>query len=149
LYKRILVAVDGSPAASGALQEALKLGSDDHALVRLLYVMDFRPMFLSGAPLYNYDEIFKSWQEKADKVLREAADTVRAGGLEVETATLETNLERVSDVIVDDAKSWQADLVALGTHGRHGLERMLLGSVAEGVARTSPVPLLLVRNPGA
>jgi nucleotide-binding universal stress UspA family protein len=149
LYKRILVAVDGSPAATEALEEALKIGKDGQALIRLLYVMDFRPMLLSGAPLYNYDEMLKSWQEEGDKVLREGADVVRVAGLKVEMATLQTNLERVSGVIVEDAKSWQADLVAVGTHGRHGLERMLLGSVAEGLARSSPIPVLLVRNPAS
>jgi len=58
---------------------------------------------------------------------------------------IENISERVSTIIVDQARAWGADLLVLGTHGRRGVERMLLGSDAEQVVRTSPVPVLLVR----
>jgi nucleotide-binding universal stress UspA family protein len=87
LYKRILVAVDDSKMAEGALREALALAKAHAAQVR----------------------------------------------------------QRVSRVIVDDATRWHADLLVVGTHGRHGIEHLLLGSVAEGVARTAPGSVLLVR----
>jgi nucleotide-binding universal stress UspA family protein len=50
---------------------------------------------------------------------------------------------------VDEARRWGADLIVVGTHGRRGLDRLLLGSVAEGISRTSPVSVLLVREPSA
>jgi nucleotide-binding universal stress UspA family protein len=61
-------------------------------------------------------------------------------------AALEQNGRRVSDVIVDEATRWRADLVVLDTHGRRGIEHLLLGSVAEAVARTAPTSVLLART---
>jgi nucleotide-binding universal stress UspA family protein len=58
---------------------------------------------------------------------------------------LDSHALRVCDVIVDEAKKWRADLIVMGTHGRRGMTRMLLGSDAEGVLRNTPVPVLLVR----
>ena len=66
-------------------------------------------------------------------------------GATVETALLEASGERIASVIEGEARHWQADLIVIGTHGRSGLSRLLLGSVAEGVARSAPVPVLLVR----
>jgi nucleotide-binding universal stress UspA family protein len=62
-----------------------------------------------------------------------------------ETELLETEGKRVASVIDDDAKRWPADLIVIGTHGRSGISRLLLGSVAEGVVRGASVPVLLVR----
>jgi nucleotide-binding universal stress UspA family protein len=58
---------------------------------------------------------------------------------------LDDLVSRVSEVVVEQAKVWRADLIVLGTHGRRGVGRFLLGSDAEQVARTASVPVLLVR----
>jgi nucleotide-binding universal stress UspA family protein len=75
---------------------------------------------------------------------------VQAPGLEVETRLLDTAtpVQHVAAAIAEAAASWPADLLVLGTHGRRGVERWLLGSVAEGAARRSTVPVLLVPVPG-
>lgn len=145
MYKRILVAVDGSEPATRALQEAVRLAGEQRAQLCLIFVIDLRPILLSGAPAINFDQLLQSWREEAGKVLEGAAGVARAAGLEPETRTLEASVQRISDVILEEAESWRADLIVLGTHGRHGIGRMLLGSVAEGVARGAPVPVLLVR----
>jgi nucleotide-binding universal stress UspA family protein len=67
-------------------------------------------------------------------------------GVPTESALLESDARRLSSVIAEEAQRWGADLVVVGTHGRRGLERLILGSVAEGVARTAPVSVLLVRG---
>jgi nucleotide-binding universal stress UspA family protein len=59
---------------------------------------------------------------------------------------LESDAKRLSSLIVEEAQRWGADLIVVGTHGRRGLEGIWLGSVAEGVARTAPVSVLLVRG---
>ncbi len=58
---------------------------------------------------------------------------------------LEAHGERIASVIDNEASHWRADLIVIGTHGRSGMNRLLLGSVAEGVVRGTSVPVLLVR----
>ena len=65
--------------------------------------------------------------------------------MKVETALVDSVGQRVSDIILDQAAAWPADLIVIGTHGRRGVDRVLMGSDAEQVARRSPVPVLLVR----
>jgi nucleotide-binding universal stress UspA family protein len=78
------------------------------------------------------------------KALAAAETRARRKGLRAETALLEKPVGRVADAIVADAKRWRADLIVMGTHGRSGFDRLLIGSNAELVARHSPVPVLLV-----
>jgi nucleotide-binding universal stress UspA family protein len=70
---------------------------------------------------------------------------VQASGLESESVILETAGGRAADAIVAEAKAWGADLIVLGTHGRRGARRLVMGSDAEEIVRTTPVPVLLVR----
>jgi nucleotide-binding universal stress UspA family protein len=72
---------------------------------------------------------------------------VRGTGVAVETVLLGARGNRVADLIVKQAKKWHADLIVLGTHGRRGVARVLMGSDAEIVVRETPVPVLLVRSP--
>ena len=65
----------------------------------------------------------------------------------VDTVLIENLDARVSQLVVEHARAWGADLIVLGTHGRRGLARVLMGSDAEQIARTAPVPVLLVRLP--
>ena len=66
-------------------------------------------------------------------------------GIKTTTALLEEG-GRIPDVGVAESKHWSADLIVLGTHGHHRIEHLLLGSVAEGVVRTTSVPVLLIRG---
>ena len=77
----------------------------------------------------------------------EAAETVAlAHALKPETVLLDNFGGRAADMIVDQAKQWPADLIVMGTHGRRGVSRLVMGSDAELVLRSSPVPVLLVRD---
>jgi nucleotide-binding universal stress UspA family protein len=80
-----------------------------------------------------------------ERILAQGAKKVQQSGSKAETAVLDISGERVASVIDGDAQQWGADLIVIGTHGRSGLSRLLLGSVAEGVARGTSVPVLLVR----
>ena len=76
---------------------------------------------------------------------RRRREGVAAAGVPVETALVESQGERVSEIVVEQARAWPADLIVIGTHGRRGVDRVLMGSDAEQIARRAPVPVLLVR----
>ncbi|HET9017181.1 MAG TPA: universal stress protein [Thermomicrobiaceae bacterium] len=146
MYERIVVAIDGSDTATRALHEAVRLAQPGHARLRLVNVVDLGPLLISGAETIDLDRVEEAWCTTGRRILEAGAEVARAAGLDAETALLETDGQRVGDVIAADAASWKADLLVVGTHGRHGISHLLLGSVAEGVARAATVPVLLVRR---
>jgi nucleotide-binding universal stress UspA family protein len=151
MYKRILVAVDGSKTSDVALAEGLKLAKEQHADLRLLHVADVTPPAaidsVAGQSSYIDYDLFRDAVLRAGRdVVRRAESVARAAGLAVESGVVEASGHDISGSIVGDASRWRADLVVIGTHGRSGLERLVLGSVAESVARHAPVPVLLVKS---
>ena len=146
MYDRILVPIDGSPTSDRALAEAAGLARLCSATLRLIHVMD--PLtHITGyeRPDVYVREIEPAIRKAAQELLAKARDSVADARVRVETALIDSHGERVSDLIIDQAKAWPADLVVIGTHGRRGVDRVLMGSDAEQVARRSPVPVLLVR----
>jgi len=147
MYQRIVVALDGSDTATRALQEALRLAREGHSQLRLIHVVDLGSLLVTGGEGIDLDRVESAWCVAGQRILEQGTALARAAGIDVETALLETDGQRVSDVIAADAAAWHADLLVVGTHGRHGISHLLLGSVAEGVARASTVPVLLIRRP--
>jgi nucleotide-binding universal stress UspA family protein len=147
MYNRILVPVDGSIPSLKGLAEALNLAKGSStARIKLVHVVDELVMG-SGVDLATYYErILESVREGGRKVLASAEALVRKREIPVETQLLETLGGRAADQIVDAARQWPADIIVMGTHGRRGLRRLALGSDAELVLRSSPVPVLLVRE---
>lgn len=150
MYARILVPVDGSTVSDLALSEALKVAAEKASIVRVIHVVDV-VTFLWDAEFVDIGEIQDSLRESARNILAKAARTAEDAHVRCEThlSELREGPHRTSNVIVDEARSWRADLIVLGTHGRRGLDRFLMGSVAEGVVRLAPVPVLLVPSPDA
>ena len=142
-YKRILVPVDGSPTSDSGLDEALRLARAGRSKIRLLHIIDDTLAFNSpdGAGV-NY--VLDALRGSARQVLKDAGDRVRRARLEAETGLVENFTGRVADAIVEQARRWRADLIVMGTHGRRGFDRLLIGSNAELVVRQSQVPVLLV-----
>ena len=147
MYSRILVAIDGSPTADVALTEAVRLAKTHEAALRIAHVIDATPT--------DIRPVFMSLQEsRTDKllvgreILAEAAAFAEKAGLLVETRLLEVETpdQRIVDVLAEEAKAWPAELVVIGTHGRSGLNRLLLGSVADAFVRIAPEPVLLIRE---
>lgn len=147
MYKRILVPVDGSATSNRGLQEAIQLAKDQKAALFLLHVVDenavIRNAMADGAFL---DSLIKSLAESGKKILAKADVLARQKGVKPQTLLLENWSMSVADAIVKQAKKNRADLIVLGTHGRRGGARLIMGSDAEGVVRQSPVPVLLVRS---
>lgn len=145
MYQRILVPIDGSETSGRALQEAAKVANRE-AKLRLVYVLE--ELYLFDAEGYAYIDLAdlqKAIRHTGERALALAAEKARLSGTIAETALLEASGERIANVIENEARHWQADLIVIGTHGRSGLNRLLLGSVAEGVVRVASVPVLLVR----
>ena len=152
MFHRILVPIDGSPTSNHGLEEAIGLASDQKAKICLLHVVD--ELVMTGGvdammymPPSYVDEFAKVLRAGGKKLLARAEAKVRKHGIEVETVLQETVGRRVADQIIKQAKKWRADIIVLGTHGRRGLSRVVMGSDAELVLRETPVPVLLVRSP--
>jgi nucleotide-binding universal stress UspA family protein len=147
MYRRILVAVDGSKASEAALKGALDLAKAQSAEMRLLHVIDSPyayPEALYAELSTDIEALRRAWHRAGQAVLDRATALARDAEVRAETALLEMDGRRISRVIVDEAKRWHADLIVVATYGRH--EEVLLGSVAEDVARTASVSVLLVRS---
>jgi len=147
MYQRILVPVDGSPTAEQGLDEAIKLARLTGGQLRLLYVVD-ELMFVTSIQEYSaYSaDLARLMKDAGTDILRKAAERAQAAGAQVDTLLVESVSGRVSDVIVEQATQWRAEVIVLGTHGRRGLRRIALGSDAEQVVRAATVPVLLVRG---
>ena len=146
MYERILVPVDGSDTSTRALLEAIKLASGK-ARLRLVYVVDeIYPLDAEGYAYIDTEALREAVRHTGERVLTQAAQSLQKSGVTVETALLEAGGQRIASVIDGDAKAWPAQLIVLGTHGRSGLSRLLLGSVAEGVVRGTTIPVLLIRG---
>lgn len=147
MYQHILAAIDDSATSDRALQEAIGLAKDMHAKLRIVYVVDEVTIY-NTAQLVDPTEIERVWIEIGHEILNKAQRSARSAGIDAEVKLLETEVigERMADAIVGEAKAWPADLVVAGTHGRSGLNHLLMGSVAEGIVRICPVPILLVRD---
>lgn len=149
MYRRIAVAVDGSATSQRALDEAIGLAREGGASLLLLHVSEELLLNWDGAdalspvmPAVPYELV----EEMGQRVLDQARERVRQAGLDAEVQRLDEGGLRVGQVIVEAAAAWGADLLVIGAHGRKGLERWLLGSVAESVMRAATMPVLMVRG---
>ncbi|MBU1361678.1 MAG: universal stress protein [Gammaproteobacteria bacterium] len=148
MYQRILVPFDGSPTSRRGLDEALRLAKLCGGSVRLVHVID-ELKYVTGFETfaaYNAD-LLPLMQEAGEQILQAGRDAAVAARVEVETLLFTSAVGRVCDIVVEQARTWKADLIVLGTHGRRGVGRWLLGSDAEQILRLAPVPVLLVRAP--
>lgn len=151
MYSRILVAVDESPHAEHAVRHAAGMARGLSATLRIIHVVDMGWLPLGPELAIDLETLTKARRASGEKILAAARASARAAGVEAEAALVETATptQHVAAAIADEAARWRADVVVLGTHGRRVVERLLLGSVAEGVARLSTVPVLLVPQPAA
>lgn len=142
-YARILVPVDGSQTATKALVAALDLARDKGGAVRVIHVID-ETTLISG---YEFaGELIRLARERGEKILAEALNVVRSAGVKGDSRLVDLPGKRLGDSVADEATAWQADLVVVGTHGRRGMRRLILGSGAESVIRLSRIPVLVIRG---
>lgn len=148
MYKNIMLAIDGSDVSNSAIEEVVKLAKNEEINLRIVYVVDENIVY-SGSPSFDYASLIAVLKEEGQDILDKAARTIeKEPTIKIVKSLLElkTLKERVAEVIVKDAKKWKADLLVIGTHGRRGLSRLFIGSVAESIIRIATTPVLLVRG---
>ena len=143
MYKRILVPVDGSETSARALAAAIDLARQGDGQIHLVHCVD--ELAYLGA--YEYaGTVMDLVRGNGTRLLAEAADTCRAAGVGAVSTFIDEPGQRLGEAVAQLAARWQADLVVVGTHGRRGMDRLLLGSGAEQIIRLAPVPVLAIRT---
>lgn len=140
IYSRILVPIDASGTSQAAAEQAAALARELKAALRFLAVVESYS-YVGYAPA-----LLDVMQGDARLLLDGWMSRVGTQGMDVSTALAETgrSLPHVADVILSEARRWGADLIVVGSHGRGGVRRLVLGSVAERVVHRSAVPVLVV-----
>lgn len=148
MYSKILVAVDGSACANRALEEALRLANALGSELTLVHVID------SNYLRYEVDyvdltDLRASLVAGGQVLLNEAKAKAAAQKVACNTLMVDEPLALgdVANAIEQVAKQMGAELLVVGTHGRRGVRRLLMGSVAEGLVRQCRLPVLLVHTP--
>lgn len=146
MFKTILVAVDGSAISNLGLEEAILLATEQGATLYVLHVVE-EFVLAQGldVPVYG-DGLWEAMRDAGKKTLANAVAKAQQRGVTTRSILAETARHSVADVILGQAKKCHADLIVLGTHGRRGMSRLVMGSDAEGVIREATVPVLLVRT---
>jgi nucleotide-binding universal stress UspA family protein len=146
MYKQILCPVDGSPTSNCGMLEAIHLAKDQHAKLRFLHVVDMYFPILDATGDFNVVYMDDILRENGKKVIHKAEVAAHKAGVEADSRTIEGIGGRVSKFVMQQVKEWPADLIVMGTHGLRGIERLVMGSDAETIVRTSTVPVLMVRQ---
>ncbi len=146
MYKQILCPIDGSATSDCGMTEALKLAKDQKAKIHFLHVVDNYFPVMGATGELNYVGITDILREHGKKILRKAEESAELAGVSADTEMVIITGGEVYKCILDQINQCKADLIVMGTHGLRGFERLVMGSDAEAIVRTSPVPVLLVRN---
>ncbi len=147
MYKRIAVAIDGSKTSDMALGEAIKLAREMGAHILLLHVCEEMPVMwepntMNVMPMHD---IMEAIANAGKALLKERAEQVAGQGVVAETKLVENYAGRIGSLITQEARQWGAELLVVGTHGRKGIDHLVMGSVAEQTVRSADMPVLLVR----
>jgi nucleotide-binding universal stress UspA family protein len=147
MYQRILVAVDGNPD-SCSLTEAIRLARFANATLLLLHVDVIDPVLLWNEENWVVPGFtpMTGELERDHGLLTEVLEKVQQAGVKAEIRQVEEAGQNLGAIIAEQATEWKADLIVSGTHGRKGIDRLLLGSIAENIVRNATVPVLLIRS---
>lgn len=142
MFKKILVPLDGSPMAEAVLPYVRRMAVENGAEVELLNVtMLPMPAYPVDAPL-DFDAVIKQQHDSSEQYLTKVMSDLGHDGIKVTPLITEGP---VAEEILNYAESTHADLIAMSTHGRSGISRWLMGSVADKVLHGAKVPVLLIR----
>jgi nucleotide-binding universal stress UspA family protein len=145
MYARILVAHDGSETADRAFDAALQIASETGAELQPLYVVDI-PVMAFDAPGYDPSLLLDAFRSEGERVTASALDQMTKRGVKGKPRIVEVEPpgEDIAQRIDRAAREWHAELIVMGTHGRRGVTRLVLGSVAERLLRLAACPVLMV-----
>ncbi|MGP4772584.1 universal stress protein [Acinetobacter oleivorans] len=144
LYQHILVPIDGSETSMIAMKEAIKLGKALNSKITVVQVMALDP-FIADAYVKTgqTNELIERTRTYLLDILEQAKQQFSNEGITVETKLLEGFV--VHEEIIQAARDLNADLIVMGSHGRTGVRKLVLGSVAQKVLGESHIPVLIVR----
>ncbi|MES2190965.1 MAG: universal stress protein [Pseudomonadota bacterium] len=147
MFKRILIAIDGSKTSTKALIAGLQLARDVNATVRLVHVIN-EMAYLGGIDPYGTysGDVVGMMREGGSRVLTDGMAIAESAGVTATQVLSDEPGKRLGEVISEAAQSWNADLIVVGSHGRRGLGRVFLGSGAEQILRSASVPVLVFRD---
>ncbi|GIW29952.1 MAG: universal stress protein [Meiothermus sp.] len=142
MYKRILMPTDGSNCSQQAIREGLEVAKNMGARVTFLYALEniSSSLWISPESVPYGLELLEDLKRVGSEALSKASELAQAFGVEAETRLVEA---RPVEAILNEAKNH--DLIVMGTHGRSGLDRFMLGSVTEAVLHRSDRPVLVLR----
>jgi nucleotide-binding universal stress UspA family protein len=144
MYTRILVAVDGSDTSRRAFDAALELAKAMGATLQPFYVIENTPMYFD-APGYDPSILRNQMIVQGTELAAEFDRLMEEKGVAGAMVTGEaSSLEDVPTLVLNAAQAFRADLIVMGTHGRRGFQRLILGSVAERCVRQATLPVLLI-----
>jgi nucleotide-binding universal stress UspA family protein len=144
MFKHILLATDGSPSAEHAAKKAMDLARVHGARVTAAYVVDPYPyMGIGEANPVGFQAYMNAAQEASTKAFTHLADLAAAAGVQLQVRLVE-NMQAARG-IVELADEAAADLIVIGSHGRSGIQKLVLGSVAGKVVAQSSRPVLVIR----
>jgi nucleotide-binding universal stress UspA family protein len=135
--EKILVAVDGSPYSDAAVDQAISLGSVCHSQIFVISVVDLYPEQMAVAPA-----LVEKMSEEVRQNLEKAKQKIDQSDFSSETIVRMGG--KPHEFIVQEAKQRDIDLIIMGTHGKSGIKRVLMGSVAQNVIGNAPCPVLVV-----
>jgi nucleotide-binding universal stress UspA family protein len=140
IYQNIVITTDGSEKNTSAVIEGLMIARLTGANVKVIFVIDMKPLY-SGVAEESYGNIYESYEKDGKEALQSIKEL--AGDLKIKTFLL---TGKPANEIIRFAKEHEADLLIVGTQGKSGLGKMILGSVAESVVRNAPCSVLVVRK---
>lgn len=147
MFKRILVATDGSELSNKAVSAAIDLAALHGAeLTALTVVARYPRSYFDGTPVFDANDAARiegNWTESARKGLEGVAARAAEAGVKTETVVVHSNV--VGDAIITAAEKRGNDLIVMASHGRHGIQRVLLGSETQHVLTHSKMPVLVLR----
>jgi len=145
MFKHILVPVDGSETAQLAVDKAINLAKAFESRVTAIFVIDPYPFTGVGTDFaYGQTEYLNAATAEANAAVKSAKERFEQAGVSVDTTVVEAHAAWRG--VVQAAKSLQADLIVMGSHGRSGLEKLVLGSVTQAVLSHTHLPVLVVRD---
>lgn len=140
IYQKIVIATDGSEKNLSAVIEGVMLARISGAKLHIVYVIDTKPL-TTGVIEESYAGMYDSLREEGEQALEQVKDL--AGDLDADTFLL---TGKPANEITRFVKEQGTDLLVIGTQGKSGLGKLLLGSVAESIIRTAPCSVLVVRK---
>ncbi len=146
MYQRILVPIDGSETSERGLMEAIRLAEVTKSTLRLLNLTSDFALMVEMSGGIDFEQYREGLNQFGKNLVDRSSKLAAEHGIVSETLVRELRGSRVSQAIVDEARESRCDLIVMGSHGRRGFNRAVLGSDAEAVLRASPVPVLVVRD---